>query len=53
VLFFIACLPVLCWAVWFFFLGTKSIRRLMPSPVSGDGPELYDKRGFGPHRSVL
>jgi len=23
------------------------IRRLTPSPVSGDGPELYDKRGFG------
>jgi hypothetical protein len=23
-------------------------RRLTPTPVSGDGPELYDKRGFGP-----
>ena len=24
------------------------IRRLTPTPVSGDSPELYDKRGFGP-----
>ena len=24
------------------------MRRLTPTPVSGDGPELYDKRGFGP-----
>jgi hypothetical protein len=22
------------------------IRRLTPTPVSGDGPELYDKRGW-------
>ena len=24
------------------------VRRLTPTPVSGDGPEFYDKRGFGP-----
>ena len=24
------------------------MRRLTPTPVSGDGPEPYDKRGFGP-----
>ena len=26
------------------------IRRLTLSPVCGDGPEPYDKRGFGPSR---
>jgi hypothetical protein len=24
------------------------IAALTPTPVSGDGPELYNKRGFGP-----
>jgi bifunctional non-homologous end joining protein LigD len=28
-------------------------RRLTPTPVSGDGPELYNKRGFGPHQNGL
>jgi low affinity Fe/Cu permease len=28
-------------------------RRLTPTPVSGDGPELYDKRGFGPPAAVV
>ena len=33
-------------------LAKVRMRRLStPTPVSGDGPELYDKRGFGPLQS--